>query len=216
MEKSAIDLYFLDRSGGNFKATVFYEPYFYVDISDYKRMAELMNHLQRRFEGCRIEQVNKEDLDLPNHLSGKLHPLLKLSFRTVSDLTDARNELRSIQLHTQIYNEVIVLISRPIVLEHKKKQNIDDYDVSIDSSTLATVGRSDPLLLVTDLRESDVPYDMRVAIDLDLRVGAWFTVTPIPVRPDELRTLHQKLLVIYWLSFIGGTRLSVTLAKRHA
>jgi len=94
MERSAVDLYFLDRSGGSFKATVFYEPYFYVDINDNKRATELMNHLQKRFEGCRIELVNKEDLDLPNHLSGKQHLLLKLTFRTVSDLIECKTELK--------------------------------------------------------------------------------------------------------------------------
>ena len=55
-EKSALDLYFLDREGGNFKATVFFAPYFYVDMEDPKRLNELTNHLQKRFEGCRVEQ----------------------------------------------------------------------------------------------------------------------------------------------------------------
>lgn len=36
----------------------------------------------------------------------------------------------------------------------------------------------DPLDCLIDMREYDVPYAMRVAIDLDIRVGAWFTVTP--------------------------------------
>ena len=29
------------------------------------------------------------------------------------------------------------------------------------------------------MREYDVPYDMRVAIDLELNVGSWFMVKPI-------------------------------------
>jgi DNA polymerase epsilon subunit 1 len=29
------------------------------------------------------------------------------------------------------------------------------------------------------MREYDVPYVVRVAIDLDLRVGAWYDVTPV-------------------------------------
>lgn len=30
---------------------------------------------------------------------------------------------------------------------------------------------------LVDMREYDVPYVIRVAIDMDLRVGAWYTVT---------------------------------------
>ena len=37
----------------------------------------------------------------------------------------------------------------------------------------------DPLSFVCDMREYDVPYDMRVAIDLELNVGSWFMVKPI-------------------------------------
>lgn len=42
--------------------------------------------------------------------------------------------------------------------------------------TAAATG--DPLDTLLDMREYDVPYAMRVAIDLDVRVGAWYTVTP--------------------------------------
>lgn len=38
----------------------------------------------------------------------------------------------------------------------------------------------DPLMCLCDMREYDVPYVMRVSIDLDIRVGAWYFVTPIP------------------------------------
>ena len=36
----------------------------------------------------------------------------------------------------------------------------------------------DPLEYILDMREHDVPYPMRVSIDLDLRVGGWYDVTP--------------------------------------
>jgi len=34
VEKSGLDLYFIDRIGGNFKASILYEPYFYVDLGN--------------------------------------------------------------------------------------------------------------------------------------------------------------------------------------
>ena len=36
-EKSALDLYYIDRLGENFKATVFFQPYFYIDVKDVRR-----------------------------------------------------------------------------------------------------------------------------------------------------------------------------------
>jgi len=52
-------------------------------------------YLNKTFEG-RIEQidyVDKEDLNLVNHLSGLTQKYLKLSFRNVSELVEMRNEL---------------------------------------------------------------------------------------------------------------------------
>ena len=104
IEKSGMDLYFIERGseaeggGGNFKATVFFEPYLYLDVSDPRRMMEIANHLLKRFEGCKVQPVEREDLDLPNHLSGKKHPFLKLSFGTVSELMDAKSQLRYFSL----------------------------------------------------------------------------------------------------------------------
>ena len=104
IEKSGMDLYFIERgassdgtgggAGGNFKATVFFEPYFYLDVSDPRRLVEISNHLLKRFEGCKTQFVEREDLDLPNHLSGKKHPFLKLSFGTVNEQMDAKSQLR--------------------------------------------------------------------------------------------------------------------------
>lgn len=95
MEKSALDLYFIDREGGNFKTTIFYEPYFYVDVAEgRKSLTEVAQHLLKRFEGCRVEVVVFEDLDLPNHLGGRKHSLLKMSFGTVAELMDVKSALR--------------------------------------------------------------------------------------------------------------------------
>lgn len=99
IEKSGLDLYFIERGGSssigqNFKATVFFEPYFYIDVSDPRRLMEISTHLLKRFEGCKIMSVDREDLDLPNHLSGKKHPFLKISFGTTGELMDAKNILR--------------------------------------------------------------------------------------------------------------------------
>jgi DNA polymerase epsilon subunit 1 len=94
MERSGMDLYLLDREGGNFKATIFYDPYFYVDISDGKRVVEVTQHLLKSFEGCKVSPEEKEDLDMANHLTGKQHKFLKISFATVNALVAAKKKLR--------------------------------------------------------------------------------------------------------------------------
>lgn len=94
MEKSGIDMYFIDRNGENFKASLVYSPYFYIDAKDEKFNIELMQHLQKRFENCRVELKNLEDLDMPNHLSGKTHQFIKISFGTVAELVECKTILR--------------------------------------------------------------------------------------------------------------------------
>ena len=82
-----MNLYFIDKHGENFRATVFCRPYFYVEFKDSpKKSLEISHFLQRKFEShsIKVEVVDKEDLTLPNHLSGKRRTCLKLSFNTVS------------------------------------------------------------------------------------------------------------------------------------
>jgi DNA polymerase epsilon subunit 1 len=101
MEKSGLDLYFIDRNGENFKASLVYAPYFYIDTKGADQgghNVELMQHLQKRFENCRVELVDLEDLDMPNHLSGKTHQFIKISFGTVAELMDCKSILRSVCL----------------------------------------------------------------------------------------------------------------------
>ena len=177
-EKSALDLYFLDRDGGNFKATLFYDPYFFVDVNDQRRLNELANHLQKRFEGCRVEQVDMEDLDMQNHLSGKKHRFLKISFSNVSDLMDAKSTLM------------------PIVSANQKKMksnqsyDFDEEEERINTDPRAAQVANDPLNYVSDMREYDVAYSMRVSIDLDLRVGSWYIVRPVP--GSEICDVHWQ------------------------
>jgi DNA polymerase epsilon subunit 1 len=62
--------------------------------------------------------------------------------------------------------------------------------------------QSDPLSFLIEMREYDVPYGMRAAIDLDLRVGAWHIVTPdhtlttceVVYQKDMLELCEPKVL----------------------
>jgi DNA polymerase epsilon subunit 1 len=65
-----------------------------------------------------------------------------------------------------------LFFNRPIIEQNRRKVG----------STMTEEKKEvvlDPLMCLTDIREYDVPYTMRVAIDLDIRVGAWYIVSPI-------------------------------------
>jgi DNA polymerase epsilon subunit 1 len=55
--------------------------------------------------------------------------------------------------------------------------------VSAGATASAAAG-GDPLELLVDIREHDVSYYQRVSIDLDVRVGCWYSVTPISGRGE--------------------------------
>jgi len=71
------------------------------------------------------------------------------------------------------------------VEKNRKSMGGDEYYHSSNFSSDSSHHATDTLSLICDLRESDVPYAMRASIDLDLRVGAWFVVTPSSVRYRE-------------------------------
>ena len=53
---------------------IFYKPYFYVLVKEERYIQDCIQCIRRRFEDSAVEVtvVDKEDLDMPNHLSGKL------------------------------------------------------------------------------------------------------------------------------------------------
>ena len=164
-ERSGLDLYFLQQDGDTFKVTAFYEPYFYVGLRDDRYATEVTQLLQRKFDqvGMTIVACDKEDLDMPNHLTGKLHRFLRLSFFSVSDLM----EVKSVLL--------------PLVERNKERVAIGLASGSGGAGLMNEGGGAgrppdDFFETLVDMREYDVAYVVRVAIDLDLRVGAWYTV----------------------------------------
>lgn len=69
---SCIHYYFLKQDGSRFKIRQVFKPYFYVQAK-IGLENEILNFIGRRFEkkvNIKVEMVEKEDLDLNNHLSG--------------------------------------------------------------------------------------------------------------------------------------------------
>ncbi|XP_009629449.1 DNA polymerase epsilon catalytic subunit A [Nicotiana tomentosiformis] len=156
---SCVDLYFVCQDGSTFKAKYKFRPYFYVATKDKMEM-DVEAYLRRRYESqiADIEILEKEDLDLKNHLSGLHRSYLKISFDTVQQLMHVKRDLTHIVERNQTKFDTIEAYES--ILTGKSKQRSQDF---ID--------------YITDLREYDVPYHVRYAIDNDVRCGQWYDVS---------------------------------------
>ncbi|XP_065594891.1 DNA polymerase epsilon catalytic subunit A [Cyrtonyx montezumae] len=184
---SAVDYYFIQDDGSRFKVALPYRPYFYV-ATQQGCEREVSSFLAKKFQGkiAKLETVPKEDLDLPNHLVGLKRHYLKLSFSTVDDLVKVRKEIS------------------PAVRKNRERNQASDVYTSMLSSALAggslTTAEEGASRRITnqmdnivDMREYDVPYHVRLSIDLKIHVAHWYTVRyrgstfpPEITRRDEL------------------------------
>jgi DNA polymerase epsilon subunit 1 len=170
-ERSGLDLYFSTESGKPFKATILFRPYFYV-VPDTDQVPDsqlpillelLTSQLLRLYEGSglyQVETVYKQDLDQPNHLSpskAQGRAMLKLVFDTTSQLSDVRHGIRE------------------LVAKNVERGPVHTIETSF-STHASNSNFDEPLRYLTDMREYDVPYTVRVCTDLDIRAGTWYTV----------------------------------------
>ncbi|KAL2635827.1 hypothetical protein R1flu_007306 [Riccia fluitans] len=183
---SCVNLYFMCQDGSTFKSQVKFQPYFYLGTKKNTEL-EVDAYLRRRFEGqiASIQVVEKEDLELKNHLSGLRHTFLKISFNTVQELVSVKSELLPIVERNQAkveaaqaYDSLFKGMSGGLQ-ESSKIQDFVDY--------------------MLELREFDVPYHVRFAIDMDVRCGLWYEVSvdsnkvKLEKRPDLLQRAEARV-----------------------
>ncbi|KAK4286365.1 hypothetical protein QN277_002926 [Acacia crassicarpa] len=156
---SCVDLYFVSQDGSMFKSKYIFQPYFYVATKDKMEM-EVEAYLRRRYENqiTDIEIKEKEDLDLKNHLSGLQKSYLKLSFDTVQQLMNVKSDLMHVVERNQAKSDAAEAYES--ILTGRREQKFQDF-----------------LDYIIDLREYDVPYHVRFAIDNDIRSGQWYDVS---------------------------------------
>ena len=89
--RAGVDYYFIEEDGGTFKATLEYDPYFLIAVRKDKE-AEVEEWSRRKFEGLlkAVKRIEKEDLQMPNHLLGYRRTFLRLTFENVGDLLAVR------------------------------------------------------------------------------------------------------------------------------
>ena len=114
---AAVDYYFIQEDGSRFKVTLPFKPYMYLRIKKVRcvfvlivrrfhypvklqeSMQETQAYLSKRHSGLisSMAVVEKEDLDMANHLTGIRRAYLKLDFLTTTDMQKAIYELCSLE-----------------------------------------------------------------------------------------------------------------------
>lgn len=150
-------------NASRFKVSVIYQPYFLV-LPQQDQLHEVVTFLQRKFGGqaAKIEAIEKEDLDMPNHLVGIKQNMIKLSFINVNTMMKVRQEINR------------------AVKKNKEREKTNTFYMKLLSTTLAgsTGGdvNQDYIDFILDIREHDVPYHVRVSIDLNVFCGLWYNI----------------------------------------
>ena len=164
-----------------FKVSVIYQPYFLL-LPKSHHLHEVMTFLQRKFGGqaVKIEVVEKEDLDMPNHLVGLKQSMIKMSFPNTNVMTKVRLEINR------------------AVKKNKEREKTNTFYMKLLSTSLAGGSNSDQnqdyMDFIMDIREHDVPYHVRVSIDLEIFCGLWYNIkcrggSELPIisqRPDVI------------------------------
>ncbi|KAI8837763.1 hypothetical protein BJ741DRAFT_603225 [Chytriomyces cf. hyalinus JEL632] len=164
---AAIDCYFLEEDGASFKVTILYEPYFYL-VCKPGTEPDVEDFIRRSFQGLisSIATMQKEDLKLPNHLSGKLQTVIKLSFYNMQNLLSVRKSIFP-----------IVTANKGKMSAESTYEGMNDLEGGESERKVAKKAHvREAADYIADIREYDVMYYVRAAIDCDFRVGLWYEV----------------------------------------
>ncbi|KAK7935871.1 dna polymerase epsilon protein [Apiospora marii] len=172
--RAALDCYFIEEDGNTFKASLEFEPYFLIAVRR-GHESEVEEWVKRAPGGGvvkNVKKVEREDLNLPNHLLGHRRTFLQLIFRNVNDLMAARKDIlplaeknRKAMDAADVYAEVAA-----------EQAGFDLFDDSRDDDRRNNASFADASDFIVDIREYDVPYHVRVMMDTDIRAGRWYFV----------------------------------------
>ncbi|KAJ1330700.1 hypothetical protein BSLG_009152 [Batrachochytrium salamandrivorans] len=195
--KAGLDMYFIEEDGTTFKATLIYQPFFFV-ICKSGSEADVEDYIKRRFQRnlLSISRVVMDDLSLPNHLTSQKRTLLKLSFWNVHHLKAVRVGLSQI-IEKNHGSSNIHGAGNSDFLEEMHKFTDGGSSMQAHSSRRGINDGEDAIL---ELREFDVTYYTRVAIDCQVRIGLWYLVSSVSgkvtltSRPEILHRAEPVIL----------------------
>ncbi|CAO1633464.1 unnamed protein product [Jaminaea pallidilutea] len=202
--KAAVDFYFIEDDASSFKITVQYHPYVLLGCrGGTESLVE--EWLKRKFEGqiLSIERKQREDLKLPNHLTGQSRILLKLNFWNIENLLSVRREVLPLAQRYQRRRDAVDTYAD--TLADAAATGSATMDIEMEQAEVEALGfdtenerswtgarhrngkaaggaagagsKLEAEDCIADLREYDIPYYLRVAIDNDIRVGLWYDIT---------------------------------------
>ena len=156
-------MFFIGDDGSWTKCSLSYKPYFYLLVEE-EFLREIVFYLNKEFSNnlASLDTVEKEDLNLVNHLSGKTQKFLKLSFNNMNELIKVRQDLL------------------PIVKKNKAgKDTQDAYEGWYNSAEVQGAQPNKYAIVnkIVDIREYDVSYHTRVQIDNEIRCSFWYEYT---------------------------------------
>ena len=113
---------------------------------------------------------------------------LQLCFRNVSDLLTVRRDIAPLALANSAKRDAVDAYAEVIRATADASMDIEIEDdpeaFSIGGNRKGAGSHDlDPRECIIDIREYDVPYYLRVAIDNDLRAGLWYAVTFVEGQP---------------------------------
>lgn len=152
--------------------------------------------LIKKYEGviCRIVRERKEDLKQPNHLLGHRRLYLQLCFRNVSDLLAVRRDIVPLALANSAKRSAVDAYAEVVNATADGGMSLDgDESWGGEASTSSRpIGHDrDPREGIIDVREYDVPYYLRTAMDNELRVGMWYGVTFNAGQPEFVQITER-------------------------
>jgi DNA polymerase epsilon subunit 1 len=202
--RAGVDFYFIgEEEGETFKATVEYEPYFLIAVKR-GREADVEEWIKRTAEGVvrKITRVEKEDLQMPNHLVGYRRTLLQLSFINVSDLLAVRKlvlpiaeknkkNMNAMDTYAEVARYVFCRYRADVDYANTSQSANAGFDIFDENNDYekrpnGVVDASD---FIVDIREYDVPYHVRVAIDKGV-----YKLSSIRLRADANRHSNRKMV----------------------
>uniref|UniRef100_G0U2Z2 DNA polymerase epsilon catalytic subunit n=1 Tax=Trypanosoma vivax (strain Y486) TaxID=1055687 RepID=G0U2Z2_TRYVY len=172
--RAVLVLLFQDHEREIFQANLFYNPYIFVStVEGHEHEVELgITSLFGPQLIVSVEIVEKEDLDLVNHLSGRKRLYLKVVFSNVQDLTTVRGQLEKIvKRNASLASSSMLLNSFDSSIGDLMAKTFEEEGFNFNASSERWVD------WVQEIREYDVRYYMRVAIDLGVFVGVWYDIT---------------------------------------
>ena len=179
-ELAALLMFFIGDDGEWTKCSLQYKPYFHLLVEE-EAIREVVFYLNKEFANHldTLDVIDKEDLDLVNHLSGKTQKYLKLSFRNSTELVKVKADLL------------------PIVKRNKaNKENQDAYEGWYGDQATQKEGSMDRYRVqnkIVDIREYDVSYHTRVMIDNEIRCSFWYEYTVDGPMCTGMTHLKEKL-----------------------